>query len=258
MTTENVENDVNENEQEDTWEDFDSDSWVPTGSMRTLPTGIFKGNLLPNETRKLVLKSEPKNKDISFVPPLMDKRLWSKMPRFAREQDKNLRRVIYKVSSAIRPIDNTLRMVYASRPEEEGDNYEDWVQLEQTVLNTRALVLDALSFTNELRREQALKTTISPNYQTPSGKEEVFGDDLNETIKVENEANKIFNDAMWQKKRATANNNKSQPNLTFKAPFKPNYSKKKNYYGKRSQGQGKFQDSGNGSQGGPSVRQNQS
>ncbi|CAB4420278.1 unnamed protein product [Rhizophagus irregularis] len=74
-------------------------------------------------------------------PPVMDKKLWNSMPKTAKEQDKIYGRVIYKVSSTIRPIDNTLRMVYASKPESiDGETYKTWLQ---TVLNTRALVLDA-------------------------------------------------------------------------------------------------------------------
>ena len=166
----------------------------------------------------------------------MDKKLWTNMPRYAKEQDKMLRRMAYKVSSAIRPIDNTLRMVYSSKPNsEEGNQYKAWVHLEQTVLNTRALVLDSLSYTNELRREQALKSTISPTYQKPSGKEEVFGEDLNETVKVENKVNKLLNDAFWQKKRSKQS--KSQTiSINFRLPQENSYSKQKpKFYQEKSQ-----------------------
>ncbi|GBC31370.2 hypothetical protein GLOIN_2v1471446 [Rhizophagus irregularis DAOM 181602=DAOM 197198] len=136
-----------EHEQElDILEDLDANTWVTSGEMQNLPT----------EKPTLSVHA-------MFKP--------------AKKQDKNIRRVIYKVSSAIRPIDNTLRMVYASKPEStDGETYKTWLQMEQTVLNSRALILDALSFANELRREQALKATISPNYQRPIGKEEVFGE----------------------------------------------------------------------------------
>ncbi|CAB4423808.1 unnamed protein product [Rhizophagus irregularis] len=84
--------------------------------------------------------SEPRNRDISFDPPIMDKKLWNSMFKPAKKQDKNIRR---KVSSAIRLIDNTLRMVYASKPEStDGETYKTWLQMEQTVLNSRALILD--------------------------------------------------------------------------------------------------------------------
>uniref|UniRef100_U9UER5 Uncharacterized protein n=1 Tax=Rhizophagus irregularis (strain DAOM 181602 / DAOM 197198 / MUCL 43194) TaxID=747089 RepID=U9UER5_RHIID len=150
-----------EHEQElDILEDLDANTWVTSGEMQNLPT----------EKPTLSVHA---NRDISFDPPIMDKKLWNSMFKPAKKQDKNIRRVIYKVSSAIRPIDNTLRMVYASKPEStDGETYKTWLQMEQTVLNSRALILDALSFANELRREQALKATISPNYQRPIGKEE--------------------------------------------------------------------------------------
>lgn len=195
-----------------------------------------------------------------FDPPIMDKKIWSSMPRAAKDQDKNLRRVVYKVSSAVRPIDNTLRMVYASKPEStEGETYKTWLQLEQTVLNTRALVLDALSFTNELHQEQALKATISPSYQRPVGKEEVFGEDLNETIKNENEANKLLNDAAWQRKRA-AQNSYTRNNITtlnFKMSPKSSYSSYSRNKSKNEYGQGKSQNSGNNLQGDQATRQSQ-
>ena len=41
------------------------------------------------------------------------------MPRYAKENDKNVRRIVYRFSAVIRPIDNTLRVVYASKPEDQ-------------------------------------------------------------------------------------------------------------------------------------------
>jgi hypothetical protein len=262
-----LEGDNNRNEQDnehehdeyvlDSLEELDANTWVATGEMQKLPTSIFKNNSLSPSTRKTILQSEPRNKDISFEPPIMDKKLWSNMPKFAKEQDKTLRRVAYKVSSAVRPIDNTLRLAYTSEPEDsDGDQYKAWLHLEQTVLNTRALVLYSLSYVNEVRREQALKTTISPNYQRPVGKEEVFGEELYETIKNENEANKLLNDAAWQRKRAAQNSSAKNEDSSFhyRMPAKSYYSKGKTKY---KPGQGKSQNSGNEFQGDRSVRQSQ-
>ena len=118
------------------------------------------------------------------------------MSRYARENDKLLRLMAYRFSSVIRPIDNTLQMVYVTKPEDQtSESYNAWLLLEQTVLNTRMLALDALSFANELRQEQALKATISPTYHKPPKKEEVFEDELHATIKNENDTNKLLNDA---------------------------------------------------------------
>ena len=118
-------------------------------------------------------------------------------------------------------------MVYTSKPkEQEGEQFEAWLLLEQTVLNARALALDAMSFANELRQEQALKATISPTYHKPPEKEEVFGDDLHETIKAENETNKLLNDAAWQRKKSQRQFNNGAKsgnnNLNFWKPSQTN------------------------------------
>ncbi|CAB5309081.1 unnamed protein product [Rhizophagus irregularis] len=120
--------------------------------MQRLPTKIYKGNLLASTVRKTILQTEPKNKEISFDLPIMDKKLWTSMPRNAKDQDTNLRRAVYRFSSVIRPTDNILRLVYASKPQyTTSDQFQAWLQLEQTILNTRALALDAFSFINDLR-----------------------------------------------------------------------------------------------------------
>jgi len=220
--------DEHEHDNQDNLDDSDPNTWVATEDMEDLPTSIFKKNIIPQATRKAILQSEPRNKAISFEPPIMDKKIWTSMPKYAKEQDKNLRRTSYRYSSVIRPIDNALRMVYASKLTEEAEGYEAWATLEQTILNARALALDALSFTNELRQEQALKATISSSYQKPPEKDEVFGDELHDTIKKENETNKLLNDAAWQRKRASQNRNQgynnnnpsnsSNSNLNFRFP----------------------------------------
>ncbi|PKY63499.1 hypothetical protein RhiirA4_492649, partial [Rhizophagus irregularis] len=62
-----------DNVQEDTLEDFDSNTWVAPSEMQQLPKKIYKGNLLTLTVRKTILQTEPKNKKISFDPPIMDK-----------------------------------------------------------------------------------------------------------------------------------------------------------------------------------------
>ncbi|GBC08795.1 hypothetical protein RclHR1_08390009 [Rhizophagus clarus] len=105
-------------------------------------------------------------------------------------------------SSVVSPIDNTLHFVYSSIPTNSSrEQYEAWVQLEQTILNARALTLDALFFTNDIHQEHALKSTILPIYQKLPDKDEVLGNELYDTIKAENEANKLLNDAAWQRRR---------------------------------------------------------
>jgi hypothetical protein len=205
----------------------DQNAWTPTAEMSEFTTEIFRKNLLSNSTRRSILQGEPRNKNISFTPPDMDKRMWNQMSRTSREHDKDIRRLLYRVSAAVRPVDNILRFIYAAKPGEEADNgaKEAWAQLEQTTLNARALVLDSLSFGNEIRKEQALKS-ISPGYKKPSEHSEVFGDELPEIIQRENQTNKLFNDAAWQKRRsyqsftprtqATTTTNFRPPNTNYR------------------------------------------
>ena len=85
-----VDNNRNDNREEleqdhDIFEDLDHNSWTATGDMANLPTDIFKKHLLPSSTRKLILQAEPKNKQISFTPPDMDRRMqgWQIIRSFA-------------------------------------------------------------------------------------------------------------------------------------------------------------------------------
>jgi len=251
------ENITDDNDNQDIFDDSDPNTWVASEEMEVLPTNIFRKNTLPQPTRKAVLQSEPCNKAISFEPPIMDRKIWTSMPCNAKDQDKNLCRTIYRFSSVVRPIDNALRLVYASKPEDRSDTYEAWSHLEQTVLNARALALDALSFANEIRQKQALKATISPTYHKPPEKEEVFGEELHDTIKNENETNKLLNDAAWQCKRSTQNRyQKSNANLNFKfLSSNSNYKgkSKRNTYNKCN----KSQTSGNGYRSGQSSNDRQ-
>lgn len=263
-----VDNNVtNTEEQQDIFDDPDNNTWSPTGDMVSLPTGIFKNNSLNQTTRKTILQSEPRNRDISFEPPIMDRKIWTNMPRQAKDHDKDLRRLAYRYSSVVRPIDNALRSVYSSKPtESSGEIYEAWVHIEQTILNARALVLDALTFTNEIRQEQALKSTISFSYCKPPDRDEVFGDELYETIKKENEANKLLNDAAFQRRKhysqGSYNRNQSTSNsqVNFKKPTGSSGYKGKNkgnsWRNNSWKGQGQNYGSlENNNQGGQSTRQ---
>ena len=251
----NVVEHVNE-EQEFFFEEPDQNSWTPSGVMADLPSEIFRKNLLSSSTRKTILQAEPRNRCISFSPPNMDQRIWNSMSRTSRDHDKDIRSLLYRFSAAIRPIDNSLRLIYASKPEEAAnkETKEAWLQLEQTVLNSRALVLDALSFGNDLRKEQALKS-ISPNFKKPTEHEEVFGEDLVEIIRRENETNKLFNDAAWQKRRSNQSYTSRTQSFTpvnFKLPSKPS-----NYRGRGrgSNWQPRTQNQGNQYNGGQQNRQ---
>ena len=196
-------------------EENDSNTWTATGPMSNLPTEIYCGNSLDPAVKSKILQAEPRNKDISFAPLKMEQRMLSIMSRADKETDKNYSKLLYRASSVLRPIDNTLRMVYASKPNEEGNSLESWTQLEQTVLNSRALLLDSLSYGNDLRRELALKN-LSSNYKKPTIDRGVFGDQLTELVHEENEINKLFNEAAFQKRRSQQFSKSQQ--FSFKPP----------------------------------------
>ncbi|CAB5386591.1 unnamed protein product [Rhizophagus irregularis] len=209
---ENVNNINNTNEDDLNFEENDSNTWTACGLMANLPTEIYCGNSLESA---------------------MEQRMLSVMSRFDKETDKNYSRLLYKTSSVLRPINNTLRMVYASKlTEDSGDSYESWLQLEQTVLNSRALLLDTLSYGNDLRRELALKN-LSSNYRKPTCQRGVFGDKIPELVQQENEINKLFNEAAFQKKRAQQNSKQKQYSpVSFKSPITGSQNSYNSYKGK--------------------------
>lgn len=234
-------------------EQQDINTWTASGPMLDLPTEVYVGNSLDPTIRKQILQAEPRNKAISFLPLKMEQRMLSNMSKTDKETDKNFSKLLYRFSSVIRPIDNTLRMVYAAKPvEESGESYEAWLQLEQSVLNSRALALDALSFGNDLRRELALKT-LSPNYKKPSNQRGVFGDDLSNLVQEENELNKLFNDAAHQKRRSQQNFQQRTSSPSFPLTFRP--SQRNTFRGRfprSTSWRPRFQNQGNFNTGGPS------
>ncbi|CAG8603668.1 3815_t:CDS:2 [Dentiscutata heterogama] len=63
--------------------------------------------------------------------------------------------------------------------------------IEQSLMDTRSLLLNGLSYANDIRRDQTIKC-ISPSYNPPAEYEEVCGPTkLNELITQENEKNKM-------------------------------------------------------------------
>uniref|UniRef100_U9TMQ4 Uncharacterized protein n=1 Tax=Rhizophagus irregularis (strain DAOM 181602 / DAOM 197198 / MUCL 43194) TaxID=747089 RepID=U9TMQ4_RHIID len=200
---ENVNNINNTNEDDLDFEENDSNTWTACGPMANLPTEIYCGNSLEPAVKKKIFQAEPRNKDISFTPLKMEQRMLSVMSRFDKETDKNYSRLLYKTFSVLRPIDNTLRMVYASKPtEDSGDSYED---------------------------------------------------KLPELVQQENEINKLFNEAAFQKKRAQQNSKQKQYSpVSFKSSTTGSQNSYNSYKGKNrnysrsqshSQSQGNFQSS---------------
>ena len=75
------ENITDDNDNQDIFDDSDPNTWIASAEMEVLPTNIFRKNTLPQPTRKAVLQSEPRNKAISFEPAIMDRKIWTSMPR---------------------------------------------------------------------------------------------------------------------------------------------------------------------------------
>ena len=90
----------------------DQNTWIPTGQMVDLPTQIFRKNLLLTSTRKTILQNEPRNKEISFTPPDMDRKVWSQMSHILRKYNRDIRWLLYRFFSNLHPIDNSLRLIY--------------------------------------------------------------------------------------------------------------------------------------------------
>ena len=95
--TNNERNNVvhHDNDVQDVLKDLDNNTWVAPDDMQNLPTHIFKDNLFSQTSRSTILRTEPRNREISFEPPVMDKKLWSNMSRYSKEHDKDIRRVAY-------------------------------------------------------------------------------------------------------------------------------------------------------------------
>lgn len=94
--------------------------FIPTGEMKKLPTKIYKDKKLLTETRQKILQTFPRNTLIKFTPPPMDKKLLRKMQKEAKDTDKILQKVLYRTSSAFRPLDCSIRALYQTKPSEEN------------------------------------------------------------------------------------------------------------------------------------------
>ncbi|CAG8659998.1 24406_t:CDS:2, partial [Cetraspora pellucida] len=202
----NINQDTNiHNDSNDTMEydhlDTTAKAWEPSNEMLSLTSDIYHDNTLSKNDHFNIIKNQPANKLIMFKPPTMDAPLWQIMSKEAKHTDTLLQKVAYRASTILRPIDNLLRNTYESRPEnDDGESIAAWQEVETTLLQARALVLDTLSFTNDIRRDKALKL-ISPNYKPKADHSEVFGKCLHEFIEKENATNKLIHKALLHKKR---------------------------------------------------------
>ena len=90
--TDNERNTVvhHDNDVQDVLEDLDNNTWVAPDDMQNLPTHISKDNLLSQASCSTILRTEPCNREISFEPSVMDKKLWSNMSRFLKNMTKSV------------------------------------------------------------------------------------------------------------------------------------------------------------------------
>ncbi|CAG8787085.1 39063_t:CDS:2 [Gigaspora margarita] len=173
------------------YENLDNNAWFPTGEMHCLPTKIHKDSLLPKTTRTEILKNQPCNSEIEYEAPSMNKRIWKLMSLQAKETNKLLAKVAYRSSAILRPLNNSLKAIYNMNPDNNNEALMAWEYIETALKDTRSLLLDSLSYTNKLQKQQSLKI-ISPNYAPPSDRKEVFGKELGSIIEKENTTNKLF------------------------------------------------------------------
>ncbi|KAF0348083.1 hypothetical protein F8M41_015597 [Gigaspora margarita] len=92
------------------------------------------------------------------------------------------------------------------KPDNNNEALMAWEYNETALKDTRSLLLDSLSYINELRKQQSLKV-ISPNCAPPSDREEVFCEELGSIIE-KNTTNKLFDKAVDSHKRQQYQKNK--------------------------------------------------
>ncbi|CAG8828617.1 44820_t:CDS:2, partial [Gigaspora margarita] len=169
--------------------------------MEKLPTSVYKGNLLGNQNRKSLLQAYPKNKNIKFNVPPMEKELNRLMPKNAKETNKILFKLSYRFSASIRPIDLALKTLYESKPSDDDEaGMHTWKYLKEAVLLARTFTLDALSHISENRKDLALKC-LNPNH-TEQQTEGLFGPEFDRVLKSEGDNAKYLNDVLFQKRRS--------------------------------------------------------
>ncbi|PKY41824.1 hypothetical protein RhiirA4_455492 [Rhizophagus irregularis] len=102
----NVETNNIQNKDDLVTEENDANTWTASDPMSLLPTEIYCGNSLDPATRSKIFQTEPRNRDISSTP---------------------LKNGNTGVICHVSPIDNALRIVYASKPSDEtGESHENW------------------------------------------------------------------------------------------------------------------------------------
>ncbi|CAG8449483.1 74_t:CDS:2 [Scutellospora calospora] len=163
------------NDMEELFDEDLQNYWIPTGIMAELTTNIYKGNsLLQHEHQTFCMSKQ------------------------AHNTDKVLSKLAYKFSSSLCLLDLVIKQIYKTKlPDEDQDGIALWKYLEEALLSTRLLILDALSVFNISRRDEALKSFM-PSHQLAPETDFVFGEELQEIIEKGNREVKFFNNAFNQ------------------------------------------------------------
>ncbi|RGB27394.1 hypothetical protein C1646_769160 [Rhizophagus diaphanus] len=132
--------------------------------------------------------SESRNRDISFGPPIMDKKLWNSMSKQLKNKTKIYDMSYIKFLQRSDPLTICLEWyIHLSL----NQLMEKYIKLSYRLNKLYLTQLDCYCLPINY-------IEISSNYQKLIEKEEVFGKDLNET-------NKLLNDACMVKKKAAQN-----------------------------------------------------
>ncbi|CAG8810748.1 15439_t:CDS:2, partial [Cetraspora pellucida] len=83
------------------------------------------------------------------------------------------------------------------------DIYQAWAFIEGLYKNIRVLLFDSLSYINQARRDQAIKTILS-SYNPLAENNEVFNQDLNTLIEKKNTTNKFITEALRNKRHVSS------------------------------------------------------
>ncbi|CAG8741779.1 28097_t:CDS:2, partial [Dentiscutata erythropus] len=151
------------------FQEEDSDyAYNLTPEMVFLLVKIFKGNELFANNRKRIIQNVPRNRQVKFVLPSMDK------------HDTQI-------------LDYSLKTLYNTKlTENKKEALEVWAILKQSMLVARSLLLTSFSHTTQVRRDLAIKAIIS-SHQPRAECNKLFGEELANYVKKENEISKFFN-----------------------------------------------------------------
>ncbi|CAG8469090.1 5141_t:CDS:1 [Scutellospora calospora] len=189
--------------------------WFPIGDLKNLPTEIYSDCTLSRTEHQKILHGKPRNAEVNYKPPQMESYFLRAMSKQQKEFDKVIRNISYWTSAILCPIDNIKKALYESKPgDDDQEAKQGYELLRKSTQNARDLLWDALSYTNDLRREIALKAISSAHVPTKDRKG-VFSDKFKDLVEEENTKSKLFNDANKERRRFYSSNKINSHKLTL-------------------------------------------